>query len=334
MPRLCPSEPANQAWLREGTHWLFETLDIGGVNLESGDFMVCYCERCQELRRKMAGDDPDFFKEMVISLGPVIEEILAIRADAWLTFGTYTGFKPAPLPRDMGQPNPNVVLNLANMGSSAPIVVRELPAEIMTLWSLTAMLNQEPTALLDFLEEGRPSSMLAAPDWPEGLRPPGQHNLGLLHQGSQWYNRGNKHTRYSIEIASIKEACLRGAEAGLEGIVITGEASPRYTPCELNYLALAHFSFHPADSLQAFAERSLAPLVGGPELALNYVNFLARREAGQMTATDETRLAEIMAHFMAAAEKGAGWQPYRRWRWLSTYRTSSVCDGAAALLSI
>jgi len=29
--RLCPSEPANQDWLREGTHWLFETFDIGGV---------------------------------------------------------------------------------------------------------------------------------------------------------------------------------------------------------------------------------------------------------------------------------------------------------------
>jgi hypothetical protein len=333
-PRLCPSEPANQTWLREGTHWLFETFDIDGVNLESGDFMVCYCNRCQALRHKMRGDDPDFFKEMCISLRPVIEEILTIRDDAWITYGTYTGFNPAPLPRDMGQPDPAVVQNLANMGSPEPILVRELPPQVITQWSLTAMLNQEPTPLLDFLEEGQPASMLAAPDWPKGLRPPGRRNIGMFHQGSQWYNRGDKHTRYSLEIATIKEACLRSVEAGLEGLAITGEASPMYTPCELNYLALAHFSFQPADSLQAFAESSLAPLIGGPEFALSYVNFLAKREADLMTAADETHLAEIMAHFTSAAEKGADWHTYRRWRWLSTYRTSQICDGTGAVLSI
>lgn len=333
--RLCPSEPANQDWLREGTHWLFETFDIGGVNLESGDFMVCYCDRCRELRQKMGGNDPDIFKEMCISLSPVIEEILTIRKDAWITFGTYTGFNPRPLPVDLGDPNPSEVLNLANMGSPDLIVVRELPPEVITQWSLTAMLPQRPLAMLDFLDEGRPALMLSGPDWPEDLRPPGEHNIGLLHQGSQWYSRAGKHTRYSLEISSIKEACLRSAEAGLEGLVITGEASPTYTACELNYLALAHFCYHPHDTLRAFAQNTLAPLVGGIELAEAYVTFLARREAGQMTVTDERRLAEILQHFITAAEKGGDWHAYRRWRWLSTYRSAShMSDGTAALLPL
>lgn len=75
--------------------------------------------------------------------------------------------------------------------------------------------------------------------------------------------------------------------------------------------------------------------MGGVELAEAYVAFLARREAGQMTATDEKRLAEILQHFITAAEKGGDWHAYRRWRWLSTYCSAShISDGTAALLPL
>jgi hypothetical protein len=331
--RLCPSEPANQEWLREGTHWLFETFDIGGVNLESGDFMVCFCARCQALRAGFGEADPDFFKEMALSLAPVAEEILRIRPDAWITYGTYTGFNPGPLPRDLGDPNPEVVLNLANMGSADPWLVRALPPESIGQWSLTAMVHQEPVAMLDFLDDGSPEGMWAAPSWPAGLQPPSQHSIGLLHQGSQWYSRGRGHTRYSVEIASIKEACLHGVQVGLEGLAITGEASPAYTACELNYLALAHFSYHPADSLRAFARRALAPRVGGVEAAEEFVTYLAKREAGQMTLTDEARLAARVNDVMQETAAGGDWQAYRRWRWLSSYCTAQVCDATGALLT-
>jgi hypothetical protein len=332
MPRLCPSEPANQAWLRDGTHWLFETFDIGGVNLESGDFMVCYCDRCRRLRAEMAGNDPDFFKEMRISIRPVIEEILTLRNDAWITFGTYTGFNPRPLPPDMGEPNPAVVLNLANMGSANPTLVEGLPEEAITQWSLTAMLHQHPLPLASFLDDGQPPMALDAPDWPRQLRPPSQQNLGLLHQGSQWYSRGNGHTRYSLEISSIKEACLRSQDAGLMGVAITGEMAPTYTACELNYLALSHFSYHPTDSLADFAKTTLAPLLGGTEAAIEYVTLLAKRESRQATALDEAKLAERLRQFSAQVEKGRDWDIYRRWRWLSTYCAPQVCDGTASVI--
>ena len=68
--RLCPSEPANQAWLREGVHWLFETFDLGGVNLECGDFMVCHCSRCRAQRAAMDGDDPSFCERWRCRLRP------------------------------------------------------------------------------------------------------------------------------------------------------------------------------------------------------------------------------------------------------------------------
>ena len=330
--RLCPSEPANQEWLREGTHWLFNTFDIGGVNLESGDFMVCYCNRCVKQRDKLGGNDPDVFKEMYLSITPVIDEILRIRDDAWITFGTYTGFNPLPLPRNLSAPDTSEVFNMANMGSAEPIVVRAFPPETIFQWSLTAMVQQEPAMMLDFLHDGRPVSMLSAPDWPEKLRPPAEHNIGLIHQGSQWYSREKGHTRYHVEITSIKEACMRAAEAGLEGLAITGEASPLYTPIELNYLALSHFSYHPNDSLLEFAKKILSPLVGGNEFSVDFVTYMAKRETGQMTEQDEASLADRLKYFMSKAEKGGGWHPYRRWRWLSTYYTPNICDGTASVL--
>jgi hypothetical protein len=137
-----------------------------------------------------------------------------------------------------------------------------------------------------------------------------------------------------VEISTIKEACLRSAEAGLDGLAITGEASPLYTSCELNYLALAHFSYHPQDSLRAFATHTLAPLTGGSQAAQEFVTFLAKRQAGTMTTADEQRLQERLRQSMAAAAKGEEWRLYRRWRWLSTAYTSQMVDGTGALLTL
>jgi hypothetical protein len=333
MNRLCPSEPANQAWLREGVHWLFETLDLGGVNLEVGDFMVCTCPRCRALRAKLGSDDPAFLQEMQIALVPIVEEIRRLRPDAWITFGAYTGFYPGPLPHDMGEPDPNVVVNLANMGSAHPMLVRAMPVEAVFQWSLTAMVRQEPVSLLGLLDDGAPPELLSTSGWPPDLRPPARHNIGLLHQGSQWYSRGHGDTRYQVEIATIKEACLHGYRVGLEGLAITGEASPSYTACELNYLALAHFSYRPEDSLRAFARTTLAPFLGGVDDAEAFITWLAKRQAGCMTITDEAKLHERVRAMADAAARGGDWNHFRRWRWLGAYRTGQVVDGTGSLLT-
>ena len=154
-----------------------------------------------------------------------------------------------------------------------PLSSRALPPQAIVQWSLTAMVREEPLSLLALLDDGAPDNLLAAPNWPRELRPPARHNIGLLHQGSQWFSREGSDTRYQVEIASIKEACLHGYRAGLQGLAITGEASPQYTGCELNYLALAHFSYQPEDSLRAFARTTLAPLLGGAGAAETFVTY-------------------------------------------------------------
>lgn len=46
----CPSRPENAAFHRDGIAWLTETLDIGGINFETGDYGVCECKTCQRRR--------------------------------------------------------------------------------------------------------------------------------------------------------------------------------------------------------------------------------------------------------------------------------------------
>lgn len=46
----CPSAPETIDWMEEAVSWLAETFEIGGVNIESGDYGVCDCERCTARR--------------------------------------------------------------------------------------------------------------------------------------------------------------------------------------------------------------------------------------------------------------------------------------------
>ena len=46
----CPSAPETMDWMTEAVSWLAETFDIGGVNIESGDYGVCGCARCRARR--------------------------------------------------------------------------------------------------------------------------------------------------------------------------------------------------------------------------------------------------------------------------------------------
>lgn len=46
MVAACPSQPDNLRWHEEAIAWLIETLPIGGINFETGDYGTCECERC------------------------------------------------------------------------------------------------------------------------------------------------------------------------------------------------------------------------------------------------------------------------------------------------
>jgi len=311
--RLCPSHPENIRWLREGTRWLFETFDTKGANLEYGDFAVCYCDRCKRLRKKMGGDDPDYYKDMTVSQNPFIETALEINPDALVLYATYTGFsgrsrQSGDYTRAVGRPRPEFI--------------KRTPPQSLCMWTITGMINQQEVPLLKWLDDGEATELQASPNWPKGLKPATKRSAAFLHEASQWYRRTNrntgqpKHTRYSVELSSFKEGCYRVADAGLEGISIHGEVPTRCIPYELNYAAFSHFCYHPKDSLRDMARAQLPHLLGGEKRAERFVELLAKVESSCLTDKDRKTTDGIYEEYNEAARTGSHFDLWRRWKWL------------------
>ena len=67
---------------------------IGGVNLEMGDFYVCHCDDCRRARAAIVSDEPDYYKDMAISHMVTLSTLRRLVPDAWLSYATYTGYTP------------------------------------------------------------------------------------------------------------------------------------------------------------------------------------------------------------------------------------------------
>jgi F5/8 type C domain-containing protein len=121
----CPSKKANQEWLDRGAQWLFENFEIGGVNLEMGDFFVCYCDGCKRAREAISSDDPDYYKDMAISHMITLRTMRRLAPDAWLSYATYTGFS-------------------AEMAKTPPQFLSMIPEDSICQWTFTGMARQWP----------------------------------------------------------------------------------------------------------------------------------------------------------------------------------------------
>ena len=296
---LCPTHPDNIKWLKEGVEWLFETFKLDGANLENGDGLVCYCNRCQKIRSELKTDDPDYFLDQYSSYLPILE-CLNKKRYRWVTYATYSGFPSSTL--------------------RSPFFAETFPENAICQWTLTRMIREVPLSLAAYLKNGVPSEVYENPRWPKGTFPPTKRNAGLVHQGSQCYYRDNKgFTRYSLEIASIKEACLRAYQAGFVGISIQGEVSAYSPVWDLNYRAFSYFADKPEASLYDFASEGLSKWVGGSDLTIFFMNLLARHELGKLTRKDFNRLLGVVYDFQKEVYKGDKYGEFRRWAWLLNY---------------
>src|SRR6185295_568392 len=69
----CPSAPELREFLVDGAKWFFTTFkDIGGVNLEHGDFFECQCDECKAQRAKPENDH-NFLWDMTNTQVPVMQ---------------------------------------------------------------------------------------------------------------------------------------------------------------------------------------------------------------------------------------------------------------------
>jgi hypothetical protein len=117
---ICPSQKVNQDWLDRGAEWLLANFEVGGVNLEMGDFYVCYCQGCKRSRAAIHSDEPDYYKDMAISHMVTLRKLRALKPDAWLSYATYTGYTPEM----MRQP---------------PQFLAMIPPDALCQWTLTDM---------------------------------------------------------------------------------------------------------------------------------------------------------------------------------------------------
>ncbi|MEK7995099.1 MAG: hypothetical protein AAB403_14935, partial [Planctomycetota bacterium] len=266
---ICPSQPENQKWLRDGTAWMFtEFKHLGGANLENGDFMACQCDTCKRSRRKPE-NDPNYYYDMFITQLPIIETARKINPAAWMTYATYTGFNADELWKRTDK---------SLIRSAVPKFVSRFPEEAICQWTYTSMVEGW----------GRDPEAEVRKKWPKGLRPPTKHSIGLLHQGSQWHgsdvwwtksSRQNATGQRYVDISElIRYTCTRCAEEGLEGLEIQGEVNDDSPANELNYLALEEFAWRPQRSMEDFIRYRLATIYGSYQDAQTFVRIVRSEE--------------------------------------------------------
>ena len=312
-PGACLGHPLYQEWLAEAIEWLFREFAIGGVNLENGDFMTDYHPLVQAMRQNWPADDPEVFFHQGLSYNQALAAMSAHLEQKLCAYATYSGF----------QYTDSAIQN-TGMGRKPPAMFNVLPHLGIAQWTLSGMLRQIPVQLSDFLDNGRPNAVYENPQWPRGLKPPSARSVGFVHQGSQWWGGAG---RYGCIVSTIKEACLRAHESGLEGVSIHGEVTSRHIPYALNYLAFSHFIHHPEDSLRDFGRHTLGQVFDSEKTGEDYVEILAAWDAGTVNEQMKKAVASAARGFGSTVNNGQceNLQQYQRcrfWEWLHTVVTS------------
>ncbi len=271
----CPSDPNLYRWLEDGARWFFTTFpDIGGVNLEHGDFFECHCPECKAQRAKPE-NDPNFYWDMMVSQVPVVNAAHKINPDLWMTYSPYDGYRK-------------------EMMSAPPRFLKQFPPDAITQWTYTGMVATEN-------------------GWPDDLKPPpgAKHSIGLLHQGSfwdgpkQWW--GSPGQTYALVPEIIQKACARAIKDESEGLEIVGQIGIASPQNELNYLAFEEFTWHPQQTMEGWIANRLPPLYGGVEKARRFIAIVSD------ATTDSDAIAQGQKEAEATASALTDPRQARRW---------------------
>ncbi len=145
------------------------------------------------------------------------------------------------------------------------------------------------------------------PTYVAGL--PTQPNVLRCQFASQW-NGDERTERYAFNARSFADMAARGAELGMQGLTVWGEASDYVSTVELSYLAFARFSWDPTLTWEAFVATELAPRLGGQAAAERFIAIAEELDAHQ--TLPRYRLAALQDDALAAMTPLSG-EPARRW---------------------
>jgi hypothetical protein len=282
--RGCPSRKENQDWMAEGIAWLTETCEIGGINIEAGDYGVCGCALCEQRRAEREdkgrregyveswshADMSDFYPRLY-------DAALANRPNLWLY---------SELQWD----------NLLDVEAMQPL--RALPDggiyQHTVNRSYWRRVRKEVTA--DHMREL-----------------PTKTNVFRCQFCSQW-NGDRRTERYRFNGRDFAEMAWKAAASGIQGLTVWGESSPYNVSTELSYLAFARFTYDPALTWERFLSEEVASRVGGDAAAVRYLDIMTTLDASPML--DAGVLRRMQAEALDGA-RHADDEVARRWVWVA-----------------
>ena len=271
----CPSDPELAKFLVEGSKWFFNTFnDIGGVNIEHGDFFQCYCDLCKAERAKPENDQ-NFLWDMMHTQVPVVETGHAINPDLWFTYSPYWGYNK-------------------DMMANPPKFLKQYPDYSIVQWTYTGM-------------------MMDPNNWPADLKAPAgaQHSIGLLHQGSYWHTPStwwaSPGASYALIAELIQRTCKRANQDGSEGLEIVGHYGPASPQNELNYLAFEAFTWNPNLTLDQWFDNKLPNIYGSSALARQYYSLLSSATTDSEQLQKDINTAKEVAQKLTDARQAKRW---------------------------
>ena len=277
----CPTAPETIDWMEEAVDWLAGTFDIGGINIESGDYGVCGCERCVARRKnaaeaaRRADDYGDSWShtDMADNFPRLFRAAKAKRPDAWIYCEMQWDNLLSPVARSAQQklPHGGIYQHTANR-------------------SFWARLRNELRR-----------------DYVEAL--PTQPNVLRCQFACQW-NGDERTERYAFNAKSFADMAEVGYRAGMRGLTVWGEPSAYHAATELSYLAFARFTWDPTLTWERFMDEEMAPRLGGREAANRFVAIAEEIDANQRLPVE--RLAALRDEALAISAGGTG-DAGRRW---------------------
>lgn len=275
----CPSRPETMAWMEEAVAWLTETFDIGGINIEAGDYGVCGCDLCVTRRsneaeaRRRAKEHGDYWShtDMADNFPRLYRTAKAIKPDLWIYSEIQWDNLLDPVAHEAQRrlPKGGIYQHTTNR----------------TYWGR--------------IQQGLTRSYV------ESL--PTQPNVLRCQFACQW-NGDERTERYALNarvFADMAKVCDR---TGMNGLTIWGEPSPYHATVELSYLAFARFSWNPKLTWDDFLTETAAPLLGGTEAAADFVSLAEELDAHQTLPLDRLHaLRARAAGHRAPDEAGRRW---------------------------